>query len=70
MKIIKQTTSQTVVTIGNFDGLHKGHLKLIQKTKQIAENTSSKAWYAVLTVIPRGHRQFFREPNSKKGFPL
>ncbi len=43
MKTIKQTTCETVVTIGNFDGLHKGHLRLIQKTKKIAEQRNLKS---------------------------
>ena len=43
MKTVKHTTSPTVVTIGNFDGLHKGHQKLIKKTVQIAEKNNLKS---------------------------
>lgn len=43
MKKIQSTQTATVITIGNFDGLHKGHLKLIRKVKEIAEKYSYKS---------------------------
>lgn len=43
MKQIQVSLYQTVVTIGNFDGLHTGHLQLIQETKKIAEAKNLKS---------------------------
>ena len=30
-------SEETVVTIGNFDGLHRGHLKLMERTLEISK---------------------------------
>ena len=35
-------TVDTVVTIGNFDGVHMGHRKLIETAKEYAEKLSLK----------------------------
>ncbi len=32
----------TVVVLGNFDGIHKGHLTLLHKAKEIAESQNLK----------------------------
>ena len=43
MKHIRQSKFPTVVTIGNFDGLHLGHIKLIEKTKKLAARYGFKS---------------------------
>lgn len=50
--------THAVVALGNFDGIHKGHQAIIQKTKEIAaaENTAS----AVMTFEPHP-REFFHQ---------
>ena len=47
---------QLVVTIGNFDGLHQGHKKIIQEMKNISQNSSAK------TMV------IFTEPHAKEFF--
>ena len=59
MKTIKQTTKETVVTIGNFDGLHKGHLKLIEKTKKIAEKYNLKSLVCSFNCNTKGAQTIF-----------
>ena len=49
---------QLVVTIGNFDGLHKGHKKIIQEMKNISLNSSAK------TMV------IFTEPHAKEFFSM
>ena len=49
---------QLVVTIGNFDGLHKGHKKIIQEMKNISKNSSAK------TMV------IFTEPHAKEFFSM
>ena len=49
---------QLVVTIGNFDGLHKGHKKIIQEMKNISLNSSAK------TML------IFTEPHAKEFFSM
>lgn len=43
MKRIFTTSEPTAVTIGNFDGLHKAHQRLIEKTKEIAQKNGKKS---------------------------
>ncbi|MBO5409374.1 MAG: bifunctional riboflavin kinase/FAD synthetase [Clostridia bacterium] len=43
MRQIQISTQKTVVTIGNFDGLHTGHIQLIKKAKEIAEGNNLKS---------------------------
>lgn len=43
MKQIQFAPTKTVVTIGNFDGLHKGHLKLIEKTTTLSKQKNYKS---------------------------
>ena len=59
MKTVKQTTCKTVVTIGNFDGLHKGHLKLIQKTKKIAKQHNLKSLVCSFNCNTKGAQTIF-----------
>ena len=49
---------QLVVTIGNFDGLHQGHKKIIQEMKNISLNSSAK------TMV------IFTEPHAKEFFSM
>ena len=49
---------QLVVTIGNFDGLHLGHKKIIQEMKNISQNSSAK------TMV------IFTEPHAKEFFSM
>lgn len=67
MRIIKQTASETVVTIGNFDGLHKGHLKLITKTKQIAEKNNLKSLVCSFNCNTKGAQTIFSGTELKDG---
>lgn len=66
MKIIKQTTRETVVTIGNFDGLHKGHLKLIQKTKKIAQKYNLKSLVCSFNCNTKGAKTIFSGSELKE----
>ena len=36
-------SEETVVTIGNFDGLHRGHLKLMERTLEISKQKNLKS---------------------------
>ena len=47
-----------VVTIGNFDGLHQGHKKIIREMKSISQNSSAK------TMV------IFTEPHAKEFFSM
>lgn len=47
-----------VVTIGNFDGLHQGHKKIIQEMKNISRDSSAK------TMV------IFTEPHAKEFFSM
>ena len=49
---------QLVVTIGNFDGLHQGHKKIIQEMKNISKNSGAK------TMV------IFTEPHAKEFFSM
>ena len=41
------TLSKTVLTFGNFDGLHLGHFKIIDKVKKIAKNENPDNWVSI-----------------------
>ena len=47
---IKTSLPDLVLTIGNFDGVHLGHLEIIQKIKKIAQE--KKLTSAILTFEP------------------
>ncbi|MBM5782184.1 MAG: bifunctional riboflavin kinase/FAD synthetase [Pelagibacterales bacterium] len=54
------------LTIGNFDGLHLGHQKIIEEIKEIASNQNLKS--AVLTFEP--HPQSFFQKNKNENFRI
>lgn len=70
MRIIKDTASQTVVTIGNFDGLHKGHLKLIEKTKSIARKHNLKSLVCSFNCNTKGAKAIFSADELKDSLSL
>ncbi len=49
IKNLRKSGKNTVITIGNFDGLHKGHLKLIKKVCEIKNKENYKLSSVVLT---------------------
>ena len=55
MKIFNNTTipknyKGAAIAIGNFDGIHKGHQKVFQKTKKFANKNKIK--FGVMTFSP------------------
>ena len=37
---IEKTTSNNCISIGNFDGMHKGHIELVKETVRIAKENN------------------------------
>ena len=60
-----ETNTKVVVAIGNFDGLHKGHEKLLQFARE--EAFSRKLPFGIITFDPHP-RDFFSK--SKTNFLL
>ena len=64
MKIIKDTSNtvflkRSVVSVGNFDGIHRGHQQLIDKLRQ--RSAFHKAPSVILTFIP--HTRILLSPD-------
>ena len=54
---IQKINYKTVITVGDFDGVHVGHKKLIKKTKDIAKNIGAKS--LVFTFVPNTKQILF-----------
>tara|TARA_Y100000590_G_C15732123_1_gene1017393 strand:- start:2244 stop:3179 length:936 start_codon:yes stop_codon:yes gene_type:complete len=54
----KYTKKNTVLTIGNFDGIHKGHQKIIKEAVKISKNNNLKS--VVITFKPHPNEFFKR----------
>ena len=65
VNLSKETNNKVIVAIGNFDGLHKGHQKLLKETKEKASNL--KLPFGIITFDPHP-RDFFS--HSKHNFLL
>ncbi len=65
MKQIRRSMSPTVVTIGNFDGLHQGHLKLIDKTKYLAKKYDLKSLVCGFNVNTKGAKLLMSKTQLK-----
>jgi riboflavin kinase/FMN adenylyltransferase len=61
---ISKTINQCCLTVGNFDGLHQGHLEIINKVKDIAKE--KKLSSALLTFQP--HPLSFIKKNYQQDF--
>ena len=58
----KQIQIPTAITIGSFDGVHKGHIDLIEQLKETGEQNNLKT--AVITFVPHP-KIFFKVPDFK-----
>ena len=59
---IKKLPCNTVITIGNFDGVHLGHRLLIEKTKSMAKKMNAKS--LVFSFCPHT-MQILKDPSFK-----
>lgn len=71
MNIIRSLTFKSALpplslTIGNFDGVHLGHLKIIEEVKKIARQKNLAS--AILTFEP--HPIFFLRPDLPRDFSI
>lgn len=62
---IEKLNCDTVITIGNFDGVHIGHRKLIEETKIMAKETNAKS--LVFSFCPHTV-QILKDPSFKTIF--
>lgn len=64
IKSLKQVVNakNTVVTIGNFDGIHKGHIKLIKEAVKEARENNFKS---VVFTFENHPRRYFRDDSLK-----
>ena len=51
----------TVVTIGSFDGVHRGHQRILERVKQLSQSIDSQS--VVITFHP--HPRLVAQPNDK-----
>ena len=49
-KYAKKFLNYSTIAIGNFDGMHLGHMSLLNKAKEIASNSSTT--FIILTFAP------------------
>ena len=43
--------SNNYAALGSFDGLHKGHISLIEKTVELAKKEMERVWFLRLKII-------------------
>lgn len=67
LKNLKPFLSGTLVTLGNFDGVHLGHQKLIQSLKELKKKYQLPI--VVITFIPQP-REFFAKKSMPKAMRL
>lgn len=65
---VASSLKNTVVTIGNFDGVHLGHREIIAKTVQKAQAIGGQS--TVITFHPHPRKVLFPESNPKSIFPV
>ena len=63
------TCDLSIVTIGNFDGLHLGHRALLQAADELRRRSGSDAKRIMLTFDPHPE-QFFRRDDFELIYPL
>lgn len=68
MKIFSNTDKfdikNPVITIGSFDGVHKGHLKVISRLKEIAKSNEGES--VIFTFSPHPRQVLYPEENKVK----
>jgi len=62
-RIEEVSSTPKVVTIGNFDGVHKGHQSLINKTCEIASENSLESLVFTFDQLPE---EIFNKNNFKR----
>ena len=50
---IENKFKKSVLVIGNFDGVHKGHQKVLKKAKELAKKNKTKVGLMSFEPIPR-----------------
>ena len=63
LKISRFVSDSTVVTIGNFDGIHKGHISLIDRTLEISQKKDMTPLVITFDPLPQEYftvKNFFR----------
>ncbi len=68
VKNFSSSLRSSVVTIGNFDGLHLGHQELIQKVIKLAKQKKTES--VVMTFEPHPAKILFPEKKLHRIFPL
>ena len=60
---IEKTTSNNCISIGNFDGMHKGHIELVKETVRIAKENNLVSTVLTFDQMPEEYfkaNDFFR----------
>ena len=52
-KYVKNFINNSTIAIGNFDGMHFGHMSLLKKAKEIAHH-SKTTFIILLSPLPSG----------------
>lgn len=68
VKTLEKPLRRSVITIGNFDGLHLGHRKIISRIRELAE--SNGALSVVMTFDPHPRQVLSPDPTFKRVFLL
>ena len=59
---VKERHKGTVATVGNFDGVHNGHKKILEEMKQKAAELNAKTMLICFEPLPREFFDFYNSP--------